>query len=71
MRAKSIEVEAWEWSSEAFGDFVASIPGALGIGKVRMADGTELPGSIAEPLAAEGAEDISSFGGWRNQNQAS
>lgn len=68
---ESIEVEAWELSPEAFGDFVASIPGPLGIGKVKMDDGTELPGFIAEPLAAEGAEDISSFRGWRNWIQSS
>ncbi|MGE9268616.1 MAG: allophanate hydrolase-related protein, partial [Verrucomicrobiales bacterium] len=61
----AIEVEVWTLSREAFGDFVAAIPGPLGIGKVELADGREVPGFIAEARAAEGAENISSYGGWR------
>ena len=61
----AIEVEVWSLSKEAFGEFVAAIPGPLGIGKVRMDDGQHLPGFIAEPLAMEGAEEITRFGGWK------
>ena len=61
----SIEVEVWSLPVAAFGDFVAKIPGPLGIGKVRLEDGSELPGFIAEPRATSGAEDITRFGGWR------
>lgn len=61
----SIEVEIWELEPAAFGDFVAKIPGPLGIGKVLLEDGGEVPGFIAEPRAIDEAEEITSFGGWR------
>jgi allophanate hydrolase len=60
-----IETETWALSTAAFGDFVSKIPAPLGIGKVLLEDGKSLPGFIAEPIAAVGAQDISSYGGWR------
>jgi len=60
-----ILVEVWELEPSAFGEFVAGIPGPLGIGKVLLADGSEVPGFIAEPRASLGAEEITSFGGWK------
>lgn len=62
---KAIAVEVWELGAAEFGDFVSKIPAPLGIGKVRLADGSEVPGFIAEPRATEGAEEITRFGGWR------
>lgn len=61
----SIEVEVWELEPAAFGDFVSKIPGPLGIGKVLLASGEEVPGFIAEPRATDGAQEITSYGGWR------
>ncbi|MCW1924363.1 allophanate hydrolase [Luteolibacter arcticus] len=61
----AIEVEVWDLSPAAFGDFVSKIPGPLGIGKVLMENGEDLPGFIAEPRAADGAEEITGFGGWK------
>ncbi|TAE74495.1 MAG: allophanate hydrolase [Verrucomicrobia bacterium] len=61
----SIEVEVWELSAAAFGDFVSRIPGPLGMGKVLLESGEEVPGFIAEPRAKEGAEEITSFGSWK------
>jgi len=61
----AIEVEVWDLSPAAFGDFVSKIPGPLGIGKVLLENGEEVPGFIAEPRAADGAEEISGFGGWK------
>lgn len=61
----AIEVEVWSLEPSAFGDFVSKIPGPLGIGKVLLESGEELPGFIAEPRALEGAEEITHFGGWR------
>ena len=49
----------------AFGDFVSKIPGPLGIGKVLLESGQEVPGFIAEPRAVEKAEEITRYGGWR------
>jgi allophanate hydrolase len=61
----AIALEVWELGAAEFGDFVSKIPAPLGIGKVRLADGTEVPGFIAEPRAVDCAEEITSFGGWR------
>ncbi len=61
----AIEVEVWELESAAFGDFVSKIPGPLGIGKVKLESGEEVPGFIAEPRSADGAEEITNFGSWR------
>ncbi|MBB5350948.1 allophanate hydrolase [Haloferula luteola] len=60
-----IAVEVWSLDAHSFGEFVAGIPGPLGIGKVKLADGQELPGFIAESRAILGAEEITAFGGWR------
>jgi allophanate hydrolase len=64
-KGAAIEVEVWELAAAAFGDFVAKIPGPLGIGKVLLENGEELPGFIAEPRAADGADEITAFGGWK------
>jgi allophanate hydrolase len=61
----SIAVEVWELDPAAFADFVSKIPSPLGIGKVLLEDGTEVPGFIAEPRATQGAQEITHLGGWR------
>ncbi len=61
----SIETEVWAMTPAAFGSFVSRIPPPLGIGTIRLADGTSPKGFLAESLALEGATDISHFGGWR------
>jgi allophanate hydrolase len=63
--AASIEVEVWELDTTSFGAFVDEIPAPLGIGRVLMEDGTDVAGFLCEPIALEGATDITSFGGWR------
>jgi allophanate hydrolase len=60
-----IEVEIWELSMEAFGEFVNEIPSPLGIGTLRLADGRSVKGFLCESIAVEGAKDVSSLGGWR------
>ena len=67
----AIEVEVWELEPAAFGDFVSRIPAPLGIGKVTLASGEQVPGFIAEPRAADGAEEITSFGSWKTWLAAS
>ena len=61
-----IEVEVWSLSAAAFGTFVAAIPAPLGIGTVMLSDETSAKGFLAEPVALQGAEDITSHGGWRH-----
>lgn len=61
----AIALELWDVPATAFGDFVAEVPGPLGIGTVTLADGREVKGFICEPRGLEGAQDITEFGGWR------
>lgn len=61
-----IAVEIWRMPAEAFGSFVALIPAPLGIGTLKLDDGSMVKGFICEPYAAEDATDITRFGGWRN-----
>lgn len=60
-----IEVEIWRVPSASFASFAEAIPGPLGLGKTRLADGRELTGFICEANGLEGATEITDFGGWR------
>lgn len=60
-----VMTEVWALPPEGFGRFVAGIPSPLGIGTVRLADGTSPKGFLVEPEGLKGAEDISHLGGWR------
>ena len=60
-----IEVEVWALPVEQLGSFVTGIPAPLGIGRVKLLDGSEVSGFICEGLAAAGAADITRFGSWR------
>ncbi|MEW8495520.1 MAG: allophanate hydrolase [Candidatus Thiodiazotropha taylori] len=61
----AIEVEVWSMPQSQFGSFVAAIPSPLGIGKLQLADGSEVSGFICEPYAISKAEEITGFGGWK------
>ena len=61
----AIEIEVWRMPVEAFGSFVAAIPSPLGIGRLRVANGTEVSGFLCEAHALADATDITQYGGWR------
>jgi allophanate hydrolase len=61
----AIEIEIWRMPGEHFGSFMRGIPAPLGMGRVRIADGTEVCGFLCESIATQGARDISHLGGWR------
>jgi allophanate hydrolase len=61
----AVEVEVWALDAAAFGTFVDGVPSPLAIGRVELADGTEVAGFLCEPFATAGAEDITELGGWR------
>ena len=61
----AIEVEVWELDAADFGALVAAIPPPLAIGTLRLEGGGAVKGFLCEPLAVEGAEDITALGGWR------
>jgi len=61
----AVDVEVWRVPVEHFGSFVAGIPAPLGIGKVKLEDGSEVSGFMCETLGVAEATDISALGGWR------
>jgi len=60
-----IAVEVWALSTRAFGDLAAAVPAPLSIGSVALADGRTIKGFLVEAVAINGAQDISTYGGWR------
>jgi allophanate hydrolase len=65
-----VALEIWELPPAGFGEFVSSVPPPMVIGSVRLDDGTHVPGFLCEPMALDGAVDITEYGGWRAYLQA-
>ncbi|MGV1760476.1 allophanate hydrolase [Rhizobium sp. A22-96] len=61
-----IDVEIWQLTPAAFGQFVAAIPSPLSIGTLFLADGTSAKGFLVEAAAVADATDITDYGGWRS-----
>jgi allophanate hydrolase len=60
-----IEIELWELSHAALGALLSEVPSPLAIGRVQLADGSEVTGFVCEGHAAADAEDVTVHGGWR------
>lgn len=60
-----IEIEIWDMPLAHYGSFVAQVPAPLSIGSLQIADGSCVQGFLCEPLALQGAVDITHLGGWR------
>jgi allophanate hydrolase len=60
----SVVGEIWSLPASGFGTFVAALPAPMTIGRVALADGISVSGFLCEPIATEGAENISAHGGW-------
>ncbi|MGB0415255.1 MAG: allophanate hydrolase [Coraliomargarita sp.] len=61
----SIAAEEWRFPKAALGEFLSTIQQPLGLGQLELTDGRKVHGFLCEAAAADGAEDISSTGGWR------
>jgi len=61
----SIEIEVWSLSPKAFGEFVATVPSPLCIGKVETLEGDFVSGFLCEQDGLDGAEEITRQGSWR------
>ncbi|MCD7441951.1 allophanate hydrolase [Streptomyces lincolnensis] len=61
-----IETEIWRLPAEGLGRLLASLPRPMTLGRVELADGTQVPGFLCEPAALTEAEDITEHRGWRN-----
>jgi len=62
---RRIELEVWDLTPAAFGDFVGLIPPPLCIGTIELDDGELVKGFLVEAYAVDGAADITDYGGWR------
>ena len=60
----SIAGELWSLPAAGFGIFVAALPAPMTIGRVTLTDGRSVSGFLCEPVATEGAHNISEYGGW-------
>ncbi len=65
-----IEVELWALPEDTVGSFVEGVPPPLCIGTLRLEDGSQVKGFLAEPFGIENATEITHFGGWRNYLQS-
>ncbi|BCI52493.1 allophanate hydrolase [Mycolicibacterium litorale] len=57
--------ELWLIGTAMLGDFLAALPAPMMLGRVTLADGTEVVGFGCALDAWEAGEDISSYGDWR------
>lgn len=67
---EAIEMEVWAVPQVAVGSFLAGIGAPLGLGRVELADGTQVTGFICEGIVSETAKDITSYGSWRKWLEA-
>jgi allophanate hydrolase len=62
---EGIEVEVWAMPENTVGSFLDAIPPPLGLGTVRLCDGSNVKGFICEAAGIDGAREITHMGGWR------
>lgn len=62
----SLELEVWSMPLENFGAFMIQIASPLCIGSVTLEDDSVVYGFLCESDAIKSAEEITSYGGWRN-----
>jgi allophanate hydrolase len=60
----ALHMEDWELPAEHFGSFVDGIPAPLGIGKVKLADGSWVSGFVCEAIGSSGGTAITHLSGW-------
>lgn len=61
----AVELEVWAMPRARLGDLMAEIPAPLGLGQVRLEDGSTVTGFLCESAGTDGAENITPHGGWR------
>jgi len=64
-QGSAIALEVWDMPLQHYGSFVTLIAAPLGIGTLKLADGSQVQGFVCEAEALHEAQDISHWGGWR------
>jgi allophanate hydrolase len=60
----AVEVELHRIPTAGLGSLLVEVPAPLGLGRVELADGSEVVGFLAESYAVAGAPDITDHGSW-------
>ncbi|MBB5193185.1 hypothetical protein HNQ50_003939 [Silvimonas terrae] len=60
-----VALEVWSLPLDAFATVLSNEPAGLSIGKVKLENGEEMLGVLAEPWLVEGQREITATGGWR------
>jgi len=61
----AVAVEVWAVPTAGVARILLQEPPGLSIGKVKLADGSEVLGVLGEPVLCEGQKEITAHGGWR------
>jgi len=61
----SVSCEVWDISPDGLADVLDREPAGLSIGRVKLDDGSDVFGVLAEPWLVEGMREITQYGGWR------
>ncbi|GFE67901.1 glutamyl-tRNA amidotransferase [Chroococcus sp. FPU101] len=61
----AIALEIWAIPLEGFAEVLIGEPPGLSIGKVRLADGTEVLGVLGEAIMCTKEREITKHGGWK------
>jgi hypothetical protein len=61
----NIHLEIWRMPLATLGLVLLQEPPGLSIGKIALADGSEVLGVLGEPYLCEGQSEITRWGGWR------
>ncbi len=61
----AVTVEVWAVPAAGLASILLKEPAGLSVGKVKLADGSEVLGVLGEPILCEGEREITSHGGWR------
>jgi hypothetical protein len=67
----SIDLEIWSLPLAGLAQILQQEPAGLCIGKIKLADHSEVLGVLGEPCLCEGQLEITNFGGWRNYIKSS
>jgi allophanate hydrolase-like protein len=62
----AIAVEVWSVPAAGLATILVNEPPGLCVGKVVLADGSEVLGVLGEPVICEGQKDITDAGGWKS-----